>query len=199
MRDHQNILDVASVRPDMMGFIFFPPSNRFVGVDFTMPEIPEDIEKVGVFVDEETEKVIGILNKYQMQIAQLHGRETPEMCREIKNSGYKVMKAFGIDENFDFDILAPYLDMTDGFVFDTKTVLHGGSGQKFNWEILKKYTLKRPFLLSGGIKPEDMEVLYGFYHPQCLGFDINSGFETSAAFKDVDKLNRFFNQVRHKS
>lgn len=198
MRDHQNILEVANLRPEMMGFIFYPQSKRFVGEEFVIPEIPVDIEKVGVFVDEVSEEVIQVLRRHQLQTAQLHGKETPEMCRNIKSFGFKVMKAFGVDENFNFELLIPYLDVTDGFVFDTKTVLHGGSGLKFNWEILTKYTLNHPFLLSGGIKPEDLEVLHGFYHPQCIGFDINSGFETSAAFKDVDKLKSFFNQVRHK-
>ena len=196
MRERQNILEVANQCPDMMGFIFYPLSKRYVGEDFIIPEISADIQKVGVFVDEEPEEVLRILKKHKLQIAQLHGKETPEICLRIKSSGFKVMKAFGVDEHFNFEILAPYLPVTDGFVFDTKTVLHGGSGLKFNWEILNSYTLRHPFLLSGGIKPEDMEVLQEFYHPQCIGFDINSGFETSAAFKNVYKLTRFFKQVR---
>ena len=196
MRDIQNIRDVANLHPDMMGFIFFQASKRFVGGNFIIPEISEDIQRVGVFVDEMPETVIEFLKKFNLQTAQLHGKESPEECLLVKNAGFKVMKAFGIDDTFNWNNLNSYTGVTDGFVFDTKTILHGGSGIKFNWNILSSHKLNHPFLLSGGIKLEDTESLEDFYHPYCLGFDINSGFETSPAFKDVKKLEEFFKRVR---
>lgn len=196
MRDEQNILEVAGMNPEMMGFIFYPESKRFVGDEFHIPEISPDIEKVGVFVDEEPEKVIQLLKKYGFQTAQLHGSETPEVCSIIEAAGFKVLKAFGIDESFDWDVLKAYVSVTDGFVFDTKTTQHGGSGKKFNWSILENYTLQHPFLLSGGIKTEDAEMLSNFEHPQCIGFDVNSGFEIQPALKDVALLKSFTTKIR---
>lgn len=196
MKDAQNIQDIAALQPSMMGFIFYSPSKRFVGEDFDMPVIANDIEKVAVFVNERPASIIGILQKYSFRTAQLHGNERPADCQLIKDAGFKVMKAFGIDGAFNWNDLQPYIPVTDGFVFDTKTPTHGGSGVKFNWEILKAYTLHHPFLLSGGIKPEDAEALKDFFHPQCIGFDINSGFEVSAGLKDVEKVRLFMEGLR---
>ncbi len=198
MRDEQNILEVAGLHPEMMGFIFYPESKRFVGDEFHIPEISSDIKKVGVFVNEEPEKVVQILKKHQLQTAQLHGSETPEICSLIGTNGFKVLKAFGIDENFEWSILEHYIPVTDGFVFDTKTIQHGGSGKKFNWNMLENYTLTHPFLLSGGIKAEDADKLLNFEHPQCLGFDVNSGFEIQPAYKDVTLLKSFITKIREK-
>ncbi len=199
MRDTQNIRDVANLQPDMMGFIFFPSSKRFVTDDFILPDLHEDIQKVGVFVNEEPEKVIKLLQQYSFHTAQLHGNESPEDCLAIESSGYNVMKSFGIDDNINWGDLKPYLPVTTCFVFDTKTSTHGGSGKKFNWDILNSYALEHPFLLSGGIRPEDSEMLEKFHHPKCIGFDINSGFEILPAFKDVTKLKAFIKKVRQKN
>lgn len=196
MRDAQNILDVAALHPDMMGFIFYPASKRFVGEGFDVPQLPASIEKVGVFVNETPEKIICTLKILGFQTAQLHGNETPEDCGLIRNAGFKVMKAFGIDENFDWDNLVPFKPVTDYFLFDTKTSKHGGSGRKFNWKLLENYKLDQSFLLSGGIGPEDWSVLSGFDHPECIGFDINSGFETAPAVKDVSLVRQFVDKIR---
>lgn len=195
MRDEQNIREVAALNPEMMGFIFYPASKRFVGPNFSIPEISPAVEKVGVFVDEQPENVIQILKKHRLQTAQLHGSETPQICHVVK-TGFKVLKAFGIDENFDWSILEQYIPVTDGFVFDTKTSQHGGSGKKFNWDILKNYSLQHPFLLSGGIKAEDAVMLLHFDHPQCIGFDVNSGFEIQPALKDVTLLKLFITKIK---
>lgn len=195
MRDHQNILAIAGLKPAMMGFIFFRESKRFIGDDFSMPELSTDIEKVGVFVDAPASEVLKYLEKHQMQTAQLHGKETPETCLVIQKAGFKVMKAFGIAEHFDWKILRPYIPVTHCFVFDTKTPQHGGSGQKFNWSILDNYTLEHPFLLSGGITPDDAGQLLQFTHPQCIGFDINSGFEIRPGLKDPDSAKAFIQKI----
>lgn len=196
MRDDENIREVAELTPGMMGFIFFSGSRRFVGNDFSIPEISPDIEKVGVFVNEEPKNVLHILKTHQLHTAQLHGNETPEVCNTIRSAGFKVLKAFGIDGQFDWPLLKSYIPVTDCFVFDTKTTQHGGSGKKFNWDILENYRLQHPFLLSGGIRPEDADKLLKFEHPQCIGFDINSGFEIQPALKNVTLLESFITEIR---
>jgi phosphoribosylanthranilate isomerase len=199
MRDPENILGVIAALPDYLGFIFYPKSKRFVGSDFseeTLTLVPETIQKAGVFVDETPEKVLEICKHLNLDVAQLHGNETPEYCRKIQNSGITVFKAFSVDESFDFEQLNNYFGVCDYFLFDTKGHLPGGTGQKFNWQLLEKYTGSVPFFLSGGIGPDDLEAVLQFSHPQLFGIDINSGFEISPALKDVVKVKKFIQEIR---
>jgi phosphoribosylanthranilate isomerase len=197
MRDAANITEAASLHPDMMGFIFYPGSRRYVGDNNIIPEgFPQQIEKVGVFVNSPIDEVLSTLKRTGLNTAQLHGNETPDDCRFIKEQGFKVMKAFGIHDTFNWKIPEPYVAVTDCFVFDTKTKLHGGSGQKFNWKLLETYPYHHPFLLSGGIQPDDAETLKRFEHPYCIGFDLNSGFETEPALKDVNLLKKFIDKLK---
>lgn len=199
MRDPENISGVVAGLPDYMGFIFYPKSKRFVGAGFStekLENIPESVKKVGVFVDELPEKVIEACKSMNFQVAQLHGNESPEYCRLIQESGLTVFKAFSVDESFDFKQLSGYAEVCDYFLFDTKGHLPGGTGQKFNWQLLENYRLGVPFFLSGGIGPGDVEAVQGFRHPQLFGIDINSGFEISPALKDVEKVRIFIEKVR---
>lgn len=199
MRDPENISGVVAALPDFMGFIFYSGSKRFVGSDFsleTMRLIPNQVEKVGVFVDEVPEKVIEICNRLNLEVAQLHGNESPEYCRKIQDSGLTVFKAFSMDEQFDFELLKYYSRVCNYFLFDTKGTVAGGTGQKFNWQLLANYKGDVPFFLSGGIGPEDLEAIKEFSHPQFFGIDINSGFEVSPAMKDVEKVKRFIEELR---
>lgn len=201
MRDPENISGVVAALPDYMGFIFYPKSKRFVEFEPSMEVlsiVPDSVKKVGVFVDEAPEKVLEILNSWELNVVQLHGIETPEYCRQIHNSGITVFKAFPVDELFDFLTLEAYFGVCDFFLFDTKGILPGGTGQKFNWDLLEKYSGKVPFFLSGGIGPDDLEVLRNFEHPRWYGIDINSGFEISPALKDVQKVKHFISGVRKK-
>jgi phosphoribosylanthranilate isomerase len=200
MRDPENISGVAAALPDFLGFIFYPKSARFVGEDFSLEQlkaIPKSIQKVGVFVNELPEKVIEICKKLNFQVAQLHGSESPEYCRQIKTSGLTVFKAFSVDDSFDFEQLSGYTDVCDYFLFDTKGHLPGGTGRKFNWELLKNYNGSVPFFLSGGIGPDDLDVIRNFEHPRWRGLDVNSGFELSPALKDVDKVQQFIREIRN--
>jgi phosphoribosylanthranilate isomerase len=201
MRDPENISGVVAALPDFMGFIFYPKSARFVGEDFSTEQLnaaPETIKKVGVFVNELPEKVIETCKRLDIQVAQLHGSESPEFCRQIKSSGLTVFKAFSVDYSFDFAQLSGYVDVCDYFLFDTKGHLPGGTGQKFNWELLKNYKDSVPFFLSGGIGPDDLEAIRNFEHPRWRGIDINSGFETAPALKDVEKVRNFIENIRQK-
>ena len=129
-------------------------------------------------------------------MVQLHGHETPEYCKQIKDSGITVFKAFSVDESFDFAILQAYSGFCDYFLFDTKGQLPGGTGQKFNWQLLENYKGDIPFFLSGGIDSNDLEAVLNFRHPQLFGIDINSGFEISPALKDVEKVKSFISGIR---
>jgi phosphoribosylanthranilate isomerase len=199
MRDPENISGVVATWPDYLGFIFYPKSKRFVGFE-PSPEIlvivPDPVKKVGVFVDETSEKILEIVQNWKLDVVQLHGHETPEYCRQIQNSGITVFKAFSVDESFDFAILEAYSEVCHYFLFDTKGLLRGGTGQKFNWQLLDNYKGNVPFFLSGGIGPDDLETVLDFRHPQLFGIDINSGFEISPAVKDVEKVRSFISVIR---
>jgi len=199
MRNPENISGVVAALPDYMGFIFYPKSKRFVGFEPSteiLAVVPDSVKKVGVFVDEVPEKVIETVREWKLDVAQLHGNESPEYCKQIKNSGIAVFKAFSVDESFDFTMLKAYSGVCDYFLFDTKGQLPGGTGQKFNWQLLENYQVDVPFFLSGGIGPEDMDIIRQFIHPQLFGIDINSGFEISPALKDVKKVKNFISGIR---
>ena len=200
MRDPENISGVVAALPDFLGFILYPKSARFVGEEFSpeqLKAIPEGIQKVGVFVNGLLEKVIEICKRLDIQVAQLHGSESPEYCQQIKASGLTVFKAFLVDDSFDFGQLSGYADVCDYFLFDTKGHLPGGTGQKFNWALLKNYNGSVPFFLSGGIGPDDLEAIRNFEHPRWRGLDVNSGFELLPALKDVEKVQQFIREIRN--
>ncbi len=201
MRDPENISGVVAASPDYLGFIFYPKSKRFVGFEplsGVLSAIPEAVKKVGVFVDETPEKILEVVQNWNLDVVQLHGNETPEYCQQIQDSGISVFKAFSVDELFDFAMLNAYSGVCDYFLFDTKGQLPGGTGQKFNWQLLENYKGDVPFFLSGGIGSEDLEAIRHFGHPRWRGIDINSGFEISPALKDVEKVKYFISEIRSK-
>jgi len=199
MRDPVNITGVVAANPDFLGFIFYPKSKRFVGFK-PSPEVlavvPDAVKKVGVFVNENLENVLQVSAGWDLDAVQLHGNESPEICNHLKHNGLIVIKAFSIDESFDFDTLKEYCDCCDYFLFDTKGPLHGGTGQKFNWQLLSKYQLEKPFFISGGISPDDIGAIKEFDHPMLFGIDINSGFEISPVLKDIGKVHKFISEIR---
>ena len=199
MREPANISGVVAANPDFVGFIFYPKSKRFVGFH-PLPEVlavvPGSVKKVGVFVDEIPETVLSVCACWDLEAIQLHGKESPEYCRQMKRSGLVVIKAFSVDESFDFSSLEAYRDSCDFFLFDTKSQLPGGSGQKFNWHLLNNYLLDSPFFLSGGIGFEDVKAIRELSHPQLFAIDINSGFEIRPALKDIEKVGKFIHEIR---
>lgn len=199
MRDPVNISGVVAALPDYLGFIFYPKSSRFIGFESlteVLAAVPDSIKKVGVFVNETPEKVLEIRQVWKLDVVQLHGNETPEYCRKMKDTGMVIFKAFSVDEQFDFKKLEAYSGVCDYFLFDTKGQSPGGTGQKFNWELLDNYHFNVPFFLSGGIVPDDLPLIKSFHHPYLAGIDINSGFEISPALKDVEKVRKFFSEIR---
>ena len=199
MREPANISGIVAAHPDFLGFIFYPKSKRFVGFE-PLPEVlavvPDSVIKVGVFVDETPERVLFVSASWDLEAIQLHGNELPEFCGQMQQSGLIVIKVFSIDESFDFKGLEAYRENCNFFLFDTKSQLPGGSGKKFNWQLLNNYQLDIPFFLSGGIVTDDLNVIRELNHPQLYGIDINSGFEISPALKDITKVEKFISQVR---
>jgi phosphoribosylanthranilate isomerase len=174
-----------------MGFIFWSKSSRYVS---EKPDyLPTKCKRVGVFVDEDIEVVKKIAQDYALDYIQLHGNETPDYCALLK--GHKLIKAFNIATAEDFVKTKPYQGFVDYFLFDTKGKSVGGNGTKFDWSVLDDYHGTTPFILSGGIGPDDTARIRSFHHPQLAGIDLNSRFETAPAIKDVVALGCFLSQL----
>lgn len=188
-----NILDVASLLPDYMGFIFWEKSPRYFSGE--LPQLPQSVKKVGVFVDAAEAEILEKINRYGLDAVQLHGKESPECCSQIKTPGISVIKAFSVDEAFDFEVLNAYEPYCDFFLFDTKGQSPGGNGIAFDWRLLRKYGLKTPFFLSGGIGPESAKALSNLDLP-IHAIDINSRFEIKPGLKDADAIKRFKDDLK---
>jgi phosphoribosylanthranilate isomerase len=195
-----NIIELATLNIDMMGFIFYEKSPRFVGEHFDknfMQSLPKSIRKVGVFVDEDEKMVLQKIEDYGLDVVQLHGNESVAYCEKLKAKNIRIIKAFQIDDVFDFSQLAPYQKICDYFLFDTKGKEKGGNGISFNWEVLNNYQLDTPFLLSGGIGVENLEEALSIIHPQLVGFDINSKIEVEPALKSVELANILTTKIKN--
>jgi len=215
MRDPENIQAVAALPIDLMGFIFYEKSKRYVR-STSVPLVPAHVQRVGVFVNADIDFVLEKIKTHQLHYLQLHGDETPEYCRDIQAEikDIKLIKAFRVNDDFDFSQTKKYEKYCAYFLFDTKKkatnavhppapseggdereVEYGGTGIKFNWQVLQQYTGKTPFLLSGGIGAEDAEAVRKFAHPKFAGIDVNSKFELELALKDVQKIKDFLEEL----
>jgi phosphoribosylanthranilate isomerase len=194
MRSPENIAALTALSPDYMGFIFYAKSPRYVS-DLSLENLPASVEKVGVFVNEEIDKVHSLINKYGLNVVQLHGSENAAYCEMLRDK-VTVFKAFGVDASFNFDQLKDYAASVDYFLFDTKTDAHGGSGRSFDWDVLNQYTMDIPFFLSGGLSLENLENVRLIKHPGFYGVDLNSRFETEPGVKDINKLSEAFKILR---
>jgi len=196
MRDAENIREVEALGVDWMGFVFHRTSPRFVG---ELPDyLPQRAKRVGVFVDETEEQIMETVQLFHLDMVQLHGHETPDFCSRIRSKGLKVIKAISMQNTFPSEEVSFYERACDYFLFDTKTPLPGGSGQKFDWSALSAYRGTTPFLLSGGISPDDADRVEAFIHERCIGIDLNSRFETSPANKDIHLLQSFIEKIKRK-
>jgi phosphoribosylanthranilate isomerase len=201
MRESENLQSLIGLEPDFIGFIFYDKSKRFVS-DFPKTEIPLYIKKVGVFVNETTENILKTVSTYNLDYVQLHGDESSDFCLQLAksqqvNDGFMesfqlgIIKAFSVDENFDFSKTEQFEQICDYFIFDTKGKDYGGNGVKFNWEILSKYKGNTPFLLSGGISKIDSTEIVKLKHKAFAGVDVNSGFELKPGLKNIDDIKEF--------
>jgi phosphoribosylanthranilate isomerase len=196
MKYPDNIAALAALPVDMMGFIFYPPSPRFPELaPDALPPLPPSICKVGVFVDSGTPDILRTVAQYGLGAVQLHGKESPERCAELR-AHTTVIKAFHVAAEADFGQCAPYAGTCDYFLFDACTPLHGGAGVPFDWRILTAYRDDTPFLLSGGIGYADAAALRQLQHPQLCGLDLNSRFETAPGRKNINLLHQFIHTLQ---
>ena len=191
MRNPENIKMVSDLKHDYMGFIFYPPSKRYVGSEFpvsTIDQVDSTIKKIGVFVNEDLDTISKLHKKYKLDYVQVHGDETAEYCSKLSKKGVRIIKAFRIDNTFDFEQTKAFKPYCDFFLFDTKGALYGGNGTRFNWEILKNYDNETPFFLSGGIAYVDIPAIQQMKHLNIESIDINSKFEIEPGLKDEIRL-----------
>ncbi len=199
MRNRQNIDEIAALKPDYMGFIFYPKSPRYIGEGYSAENINHlstAIKKTGVFVNASEQEIYNAVSHFELNAVQLHGNESFELCLLVKQMGVEVIKAFQVDENFDFSELKPYTEVCDYYLFDTKTKAFGGSGHKFDWSILKNYDNNKPIFLSGGITQDDVKDIMALQDIHVHAVDINSRFETAPAIKDVVKVAKFIQEIK---
>lgn len=184
-----NIAEVAALQPDYMGFIFYEKSSRnFTGAP---PILSALVKRVGVFVDASLEDISEKIKTYHLDVVQLHGNETPELCQAL--SAIEVWKVFSIRDSFDFNRLTPYEKVVDKFLFDTKGKEKGGNGYTFDWSVLDGYHLTKPIILSGGIGLDKIESLQQILNTELPihAIDVNSKFERSPGMKNIEQLAKF--------
>jgi phosphoribosylanthranilate isomerase len=200
MRDPENVRQLYhQINPDWMGLIFYPPSPRYVDDIYSdvLKDIP--ITKVGVFVDMDWRAIQDKVSAFSLSILQLHGKESADQVKRIKKKiGLPIIKVISVNDKIDWKELEAYLPYVDYFLFDTFTQAYGGSGKTFNWELMLGYPYEKPFLLSGGISLEHVELIKGLLPkiPQMAGIDINSKFEIEPGLKDIDMIYRLKSQLK---
>lgn len=194
MKYSENIQDISTLKPDYLGFIFWEKSAR----NFHLTELPKldaSIKKVGVFVNPNLEEIQEKITNFQLEAVQLHGKESVDFCNNVKKLDIEIIKAFSVDNDFDFNQLRAYENAVDYFLFDTKGKLPGGNGTTFDWQVLENYTLEKPFFLSGGIGLTEItktkEFLDSDLSKYCYAIDVNSRFELEPGLKNKIKLEKF--------
>jgi len=190
MRERENMRQIAAFEPDFFGLIFYPKSPRFVSLEQAkaLSDFSE-ISRVGVFVNESVENILDTAEKLGLSFVQLHGNESPEFCFKLKNrkADLQIVKAVAVDKNFEGENLKAYEKVCDFFLFDTKTAQHGGSGESFDWRVLQKLEINRPFFLSGGIGVENVaKAIAACANLPLFALDINSRAEISPGVKSPE-------------
>ncbi len=199
MRNLENIRKLVKLKPDYIGFIFYEKSPRYIGKKIDaeiLDAIPPSIKKVGVFVNASEREMKNIIVQNGLNMVQLHGNESPEICQLMRFGGIEVIKAFSVDESFDFHSIKSYQESCGYFLFDTKTPNYGGSGKQFDWSLLDKHTFTKPVFLSGGIGVEDAEKIIQLNNKDIKVIDINSRFETEPGMKDIEAVKKFMKIIR---
>jgi len=183
-----------------IGFIFYPASKRYVLSALTMEQLfafkPMHAKKVGVFVNETLEQVVEIVQAAGLDMVQLHGDETEDYCARL-NKLVPVIKVFRIGNAL--PVYSSYDNAAAYYLFDTDSSMYGGTGQHFNWELIKNENFNKPYFLSGGIGPNDVqgiEVMLKTKAGNNLAvIDINSQFETSPGIKNIEKIKTFIDAI----
>jgi phosphoribosylanthranilate isomerase len=200
----KQLQQLEAMNIDFAGLIFYNESSRYVGDKLSKRDVKTadfDLKKVGVFVNPEMIDVLDAIDDYGLDIVQLHGDEKPGMCEDL-SSEVEVIKAFRIPvgEKINIDkLIAPYDAVCDYYLFDTGGLKEsfGGTGQQFDWSILTKAKIEKPFFLSGGIGPDDAERIKAFKHPDFFAIDINSRFEKEPGVKDMAVILKFKQALKY--
>ncbi len=201
--DMKQLQQLDGLDIDFAGLIFYKESPRYIGEKISGKELKKadlDLKKIGVFVNPEMIEVLDAIDEYGLDVVQLHGDETAEMCEDL-SSEVEVIKAFRVTDGSDIDkMVAPYDAVCDYYLFDTGGYISplgggegafGGTGQQFDWTILSKAKIEKPFFLSGGIGVEDAARVKTFKHLDFFGVDVNSRFEKEPGVKDMSKVLQF--------
>ncbi len=204
MREPQNIAEVAACEPDYMGFLFYAGSKRFVGPSFDphcLESLGEKTRRVGVFVDAEVAWIMERVQRYDLDVVQLHGAEDAAFCaalRALWGHPARIWKAVGISAETVWDTLSPYVGQIERFLFDTHTQGFGGAGRLFDWSLLADYRLDVPYLLAGGLDREALSEVWALHarDPRLVGVDFNSRLETAPAHKCVSQVAQVIREVR---
>ena len=198
MKFPENISEIALLRPDYLGFIFYEKSPR--NFENVIPALYKSIQKVGVFVNAPLEEIVEKVKQYDLDLVQLHGDESPEFCQLLQQNKYKVIKAFSIDNQFNFNTLNNYNNYCDYFLFDTKGTNYGGNGITFDWSVLENYHLDKLYFLSGGIGTENIQEVKSFltstFAKNCIAIDCNSKLELSPGLKSIEKTKQLLNAFK---
>lgn len=201
MREEHNIRSVAAQEPSFMGFIFYKESPRYVGDDFQIPaDLSTSIKRVGVVVNESRSTIQQLVARHHLHYVQLHGDESAEMVKALYESGISLIKAFRIDDAFDFRSVSSFEPFVEYFLFDTKGKKYGGNATRFNWKKLDSYAGDVPFLLSGGIGVEHLDDVRRLQHTQLAGIDVNSRVEMTPGVKNeeqIKKIIQYYNKPNH--
>lgn len=188
-----NIRRVEQLDVDMIGLNFYPKSPRFI---YQMPAyLPLKAQRVGIFVNQSKEEVAMYADRFSLDYLQLHGSESAGYCRSLQAQGYHLIKSFAIAQAKDLLNTQEYEGLCDYFLFDTKTHRYGGSGEQFDWSLLKHYHGETPFLLSGGLNAYSAKSIRAITHPRLAGIDLNSRFERMPGVKDVERLYQFLQEL----
>ncbi|MEA5405081.1 phosphoribosylanthranilate isomerase [Arcicella sp. DC2W] len=199
MRNSDNIKELLELGPDYMGFIFYEKSSRFVGEELDeelLKSFPQSVKKVGVFVNATQAYILDKVKKYALDYVQLHGEEMPDFCRNLKFKGVNIIKAFSVDNQFNFGKLLNFKPYCDYFLFDTKGDLKGGNGITFDWSVLRRYDNDKPFFLAGGIDLDNAAQARELAGLKIHSLDVNSKFEIAPALKDIEKLSELMKIVK---
>lgn len=196
MREKANIEGLLQLPIDYIGHIFYPKSPRYLASPLAV-SYPASVKKTGVFVNESQEQIKQHIQDFNLNAIQLHGDEPATLCEAFQASGVDIIKAFGIDDDFNWDRLAPYLPYVDYFLFDSKSAAYGGTGKAFNWNKLKDYPYDTPYFLSGGLSLENLQEVPAFADARLIGLDLNSKFETEPGLKDLDTLKKALKIINH--
>ncbi len=196
MKYADNLQAIAALQPDYLGYIFYPPSRRYMGEVLPAGLLPAAVGRVGVFVDAAPADIVRLHASYRFDLVQLHGHETAADCRWLHEQGIACMKAFAPAPGFRFGHTEAYEPWCRYFLFDSPTPAYGGSGLSFDWSVIGEYRGQTPFFLSGGLGPDNVGAALRLGHDRLAGLDFNSRLESQPGLKVVETTYQIIQTIR---